>query len=709
MLGTVEGNPRIEGGSTRICLAIEELSLGNEQREASGQVMIYTSGLTTYSCGDLLRITGELQSPPSEEESGYGAYLAKKGIGSIMFYPRIELVERSSLSALRERLSQSLSAALPEPQCSLGQALLLGIRTHIPESLMESFRLTGTAHLIVISGLHIAILGGITLVISAWLFGRYRPTYIILALAVVWFYVMLAGMHPSSVRAGIMMSLVFTALWLGRPSSILPSLGFAAAIMVGIDPSILWDVSFQLSFTAMVGLAIVTPHLRNIGESGAKFPTTLVNLTLDSIAVSLGAIIATLPLIVYYFGYTSLVGLPATLLILWMLPGAIITTLLVALLGLFSPFVAWVVGWLGWLLLSYIIMIVEGFATLPFTSVNLGSIEGYWVWCYYGVLAVLLYLISRRKAGVRESRLESQKSRGGSSRHKTKVFSRLPYKAILACLLVLSIGVWTANFVTAPEKQLEVSFIDVGQGDAILIQTPSGQQILIDGGPDPERICLALGEKLPFWDRSIDMIVLTHPEEDHLAGLVEVLRRYEVGQVLEPGTHNESSIYEEWLNLIEEKGITRTIAQAGQQIDLGDGIRIEILHPQEELMEGTGSDLNSNSVVLRLVWDKVSFLLTGDIGEEAERELLHQEGELESAVLKVAHHGSSTSTCEQFLRAVSPRVAVISVGENRFGHPSSEVIERLTEQVGNELYLTSERGTITLTTDGENLWVETEK
>ena len=200
-------------------------------------------------------------------------------------------------------------------------------------------------------------------------------------------------------------------------------------------------------------------------------------------------------------------------------------------------------------------------------------------------------------------------------------------------------------------------------------------------------------------------MVLTHPEEDHIIGLVEVLGRYKVEQVLEPGLERDTPAYQEWLRLIDEKNIERTIAQAGQQIELGDGIRMEVFHPQEELMVGTESDTNNNSVVLRLVWDEVSFLLTGDIYEETEREILYRGYRVRSTVLKMAHHGSATSTSLHFLAAVDPQVAVISVGkENPFGHPHDETLERLS---GVKVYRTDEQGTIELITDGERLGVET--
>jgi competence protein ComEC len=250
----------------------------------------------------------------------------------------------------------------------------------------------------------------------------------------------------------------------------------------------------------------------------------------------------------------------------------------------------------------------------------------------------------------------------------------------------------------------------VGQGDAILIQTPNGQDILIDGGPDPQKINLELSKKLPFWDRTIDLVVCTQPQADHITGLVEVLQRYKVKQVLEPGLSYNSSIHQEWCSLVEEKQIKRDKAQAGQEIDLGNGIKLEVLNPPASLWEGTSDDVDNNGVVLRLSWGKVSFLFTADIREEVEFALIGQRANLKSTVLKVSHHGSKTSTTSQFLAAVAPEVAVISVGEdNPFGHPSPEVLERLIDRLGEDnVYRTDEDGTIEFITDGEKLWVRIE-
>jgi len=180
-----------------------------------------------------------------------------------------------------------------------------------------------------------------------------------------------------------------------------------------------------------------------------------------------------------------------------------------------------------------------------------------------------------------------------------------------------------------------------------------------------------------------------------------------VKQVLDPGVSYNSSIYREWLRLVEEKGNEYTIARAEQEIDLGSGIKMEVINPPEGLFEGTSHDVDNNGIVLKLTWNKITFLFTADIREEVEFELIGQRANLKSTVLKVAHHGSETSTSQQFLAAVAPEVAVISVGaDNTFGHPSPEVVERLIDRLGEDnVYRTDEDGTIELITDGERLWL----
>jgi len=589
---------------------------------------------------------------------------------------------------------------------------LLGLRGNIPDSVYDAFSRTGTAHLLAISGLHISIIIAMLLSFGILVFGRQRSIYIWLTLAITWLYALLAGMHPPIIRAAIMGSLFLVAEYLGRQGSAIIGLAFAGAVMVGVEPNLLWTISFQLSFLAMAGLILLYPYFRAWGRKGVAslFGTkerivAVGNMITDGFAATLAAIVAVGPLIAYNFGVVSLIALPATFLSLPALPFIIVTTALVALMGLFTLLAAQVLGWLAWLFLSYLILVVQGFDALPHSSLEVSSVTAWHIWGYYAILAGVIALLNRRK------HLTDFSSRLISGIKKvTKGIPRprlgFSTKWLILPLLIVAILVWAVAF-TSPDDKLHVSFLDVGQGDAILIQTPSGKDILIDGGPDLQKINLELSEKLPFWDRTIDLVVCTQPQADHVTGLVEVIQRYKVKQVLEPGVSYNSSIYQEWLNVVEDKGIEYNIARAGQEIDLGSGIELEVLNPPQDLFEETSHDVDNNGVVLRLSWGKVSFLFTADIREEAEFEFIGRRANLKSTVLKVAHHGSSTSTTSQFLAAVDPEVAVICVGaDNPFGHPSPDVMNRLIDRLGEDnVYRTDEDGTIEFITDGERLWV----
>jgi competence protein ComEC len=720
--GMVAEEPDIRDRYCLLTFSANEIIVNGEKEEVSGIALIHVPRYPAYLYGDVLKITGKLETPPQFEDFDYKSYLARQGIYSIIYYPGVELLDRGQglkplqwIYSLRERLSASLARALPEPQGSLAQGILLGLRGNIPDSLYEAFSRTGTAHLLAISGLHISIIIAMFLSFGTLVFGRRRSIYIWLTLAFTWLYAMLAGMHPPIIRAAIMGSLFLIAEYLGRQRSAIIALAFAAAVMVGVQPHLLWSVSFQLSFLAMAGLILLYPYFQAWGRKGVaslfrarERIAAAGGIITDGFAATLAAIVAVGPLIAYNFGVVSLVALPATFFSLPALPFIIVTATLVAFAGLLASIVAQILGWLAWLFLSYLIFLVQGFDALPYSSLEVTTISTWHIWGYYAILAgVIVFLNHRKQLADFSSRLTSGIKKVAEDIPKPRLGFSM--KWLILPLLVVAILVWSVAL-TMPDDKLHVSFLDVGQGDAILIQTSNGQDILIDGGPDPQKINLEMSKKLPFWDRTIDLVVCTQPQADHVTGLVEVLQRYKVKQVFEPGVSYNSSIYREWLRLIEDKGIEYNIARAGQEIDLGNGINMEVLNPPEGLFEGTSHDVDNNGVVLRLTWGQVSFLFTADIREEAEFELIGQRANLKSTVLKVAHHGSETSTSQQFLAAVAPEVAVISAGaDNPFGHPSPEVVERLIGRLGEDnVYRTDEDGTIEFVTDGERLWVSTE-
>jgi len=284
--------------------------------------------------------------------------------------------------------------------------------------------------------------------------------------------------------------------------------------------------------------------------------------------------------------------------------------------------------------------------------------------------------------------------------------NRKLFWVVFSILICLNVIAWVVVWDLSQPRFLEVVFFDVGQGDAIFIETPERFQVLIDGGPDLA-VLEKLGQETPFYDRTIDLIILTHPEHDHLFGLLEVLKRYEVKNILWTGIIRDTAEWEEWKRLIEQEGADIIITEAGQRIVLQKEplIYLDILYPFENLENKETKYTNNTSIVANLVFEDVSFLFTGDIEKEVERKLVEQNVDLYSDILKVAHHGSKTSSCLEFLEIVSPELAVISVGENNYGHPHPDVLANL-EKFDIQVLITKELGDIKIVSDGNNIKIQ---
>jgi competence protein ComEC len=268
-----------------------------------------------------------------------------------------------------------------------------------------------------------------------------------------------------------------------------------------------------------------------------------------------------------------------------------------------------------------------------------------------------------------------------------------------------------AALLARPDGLLHFRALDVGQGDALLIQTPGEQAILIDGGPDPAAVARGLGRTLPFWQRDLALVVLTHPHADHIAGLIDTLGHYRVHSVLEtPVTTGDPALEAAWGRVLTATGVPVAAAVAGQTVQVESGVRLRVLAPPPALLHGTHSDINNSSVVLRLDYNEVSFLLAGDIETEAGADLLARAGsELHSQVLKVPHHGSATGLSPALLAAIQPQAAVISVGaDNTYGHPAPTTLDLL-QAAGVPTYRTDRDGTVEFLSDGRQIWVRSER
>ncbi|MGC8779291.1 MAG: ComEC/Rec2 family competence protein [Anaerolineae bacterium] len=274
----------------------------------------------------------------------------------------------------------------------------------------------------------------------------------------------------------------------------------------------------------------------------------------------------------------------------------------------------------------------------------------------------------------------------------------------VAGMAVLAALIWLAQL-GLPDGRLHVYFLDVGQGDAILIVAPDGRQILVDGGPSPSALFNELAAVLPFWDHSLDLVVLTHPDGDHITGLIPLLDRYRVARVLDTSLADDAPVAAAWRAGLAQHRIGRTLAVRGMRLAVGQ-VQLTVLHPAPRPLRGTASDDNNNAIVLRVDYGQTSILLTGDAESEAEADMIRAGLPLRADLIKVGHHGSRGSTSAPFLAAVAPRWAVIQVGaDNAFGHPHSEVLRRL-DAAGAEILRTDRQGRIEAVSDGRTLWIK---
>ena len=505
-------------------------------------------------------------------------------------------------------------------------------------------------------------------------------------------YTIMVGADASVVRAAIMGSLyVIGQRLLGRPNASLGSLFLAAFVMTAVNPHALWDVGFQLSFAATLSLMLYADPITNWARTRLnrlfERPITeqLLGLLSEAVLITIAAQILTLPLLMYYFQELSLISLVANAFILPAQSGVMLWGGLATLFGMVIPAVGQLFGWIAYLFLWYTIEVARMFARVPYAKVPL-TFSFTTLLVTYAVTAALTWYSQQEI----ERRIDIRRF----------VRQQLPQHALLGVAAVAALLSWQW-YVTQPDGLLHVAFLDVGQGDAIFIQTPSGRQILIDGGHYPTVLNDQLGRQMPFWDREIDIVIATHADADHISGLPGVFERYQVNQLI-VGSLDEkrTAAYAELFTLADDDQTERHEARAGEIITIEEGLQLEILHPGAVLSE----DRNDNSVSVRLVYGNFSVLLTGDAEEAAESHMVASGLPLRSLVFKAGHHGANNASTMRFLEAVRPQIVIISAGaDNRFGHPHPDVLAR-SAAIGATVLRTDELGTITVQTDGQTMW-----
>jgi competence protein ComEC len=696
--GVVSDEPEQRERSQRFVLRVDVLDAGAGWQATRGSVLVTARPFPRLAYGDELELTTGLETPPRLEGFDYREYLARRGIVSLAVFPQTERLGAGGGSVLRRALiearrpfDEALARSLPEPEAALARGILLGQRASIPPGVTQDFNRAGISHLVAISGWNVTLVAGFAVAAMTPLLGR-RPAALA-AMALVLLYALFVGGAPSVLRAAVMGEVMLGAVLVGRPGSALTAVCFTGAVLTAIDPLIMNDVAFQLSFAATLGIVLLQPPLLALVASPLarlKMPAVVE----ETLAVTTAASVAVLPIIAATFGRISLVALPANLLAVPAFPFVIGSSFLTAVAGVISPEAGQIVGEAAYLPLAYLVWLAENAGALPAASLSVRN---------FGVLEAALIYVVIGGAGIWLMRRRPRAAQAPVGLRGP----RLRWTTALAGVLALAAVLVWAQALAPEDGRLTVTVLDVGQGDAILIETPSGQRLLVDGGPSGGRLLQALGRELPASARDFDLLVLTHGQDDHVTGLVTVLERFQVDGVLMSGVPGETAAFRAWRDGLARSRIPVQEAVAGEWADLGGGVRLEVLGPPPGGVHGGDDVLNDSSVVLRLVYGDVSFLLTGDIEAAGEQALLTGGGDLRSTVLKVAHHGSDGSSTPRFLSAVGPEVAVVSAGpENTYGHPSPTTLLRL---AGVPLLRTDDNGSVRFQTDGRRLWLESER
>ena len=667
IVGVAREDAQLRGTFATVDLRVESVD-GEEQ--GGGLRLTLPAPDEPLLAGDRLRATVEIERPPVVADFDYPGYLRSRGIHAVGAFPSSSEVVghddgnvlTNRLRALRRWATGNIERSLPEPEASVAAGMLLGERRTIPAALSEELRVTGTTHLLVVSGQNVALLvGTIVAILGSVLPRRRAALFAILAIPL---YVVFVGAEPPVVRAALMAVGIAVAAVSGRRTPGWLYLLYAVGIMLAIDPLLARDVAFQLSVAATAGILHIAPPLRDAltALAGRRAEGVFGGLV-ETFAVATAAALAVTPVQWAAFEQVSLVQIPANVAVAPLYESVLVVGMLAALFG-WIPIVADVLHVAGAFAPAMFIAVVGVMADVPAATLALRAPLVAGVLWYVALLAAAFVIAPREGAALR--------------------FAGRGVAPVTVLLGVTAIGLWFAVLSTG-EAVARIDVLDVGQGHAVLIRD-GGSSILIDVGPPDGAATRALARVDA--GRSLDAILLTHADRDHTGGLREIERRFDVGEVLTGAP---------------------AAGTATRQIDIGDRIwisprtSVEVLSPPVVTLGAEHASENDRSLVLMVTIGDRRILLAADIEASAERWLIRSGISLAADVLLVPHHGSLTSSTPEFVQAVSPRVAVISVGDrNSYGHPRPEVLARYEDVL---VIRTDLSGDITLRSDGERLWL----
>jgi competence protein ComEC len=688
--GTLVDPPDYRDNYTNLRIRAQALDNGKKQFQIGGLLLARVPVNQAFQYGQNVRLRGRLQTPPENEDFSYRDYLARQDVYS--YVPDAEVTVLPGTSAnpllasvynLKSRLLDNIYRLFLDPEASLLAGILLGIDSGLPAPLQQAFKDTGTAHIIAISGFNIAIIAGVFIFLFSRLVGPRRGA--LLAVLGIASYTFLVGAAPAVVRAAIMGMLSLFAVQVGRRQMGILTLAFVAALMALWNPQYLWDAGFQLSFFATLGLILYGTPLQAAAERflGRYFPPTraarFAGILAGVILLTFAAQITTLPILAYHFQQISLVSFLANPFILPAQPAVMILGGLAVFVSLFLFPLGRVLAFAAWPLTAYTIRMVEFFDTLPHGVIYLGGFSVGFVVLFYAIL------LSATFGGTRLKAIYASLAQR---------FRFLNLAVVLTTLFICTLLIWRLAG-AGPDGKLHVIVLDSGSSDSILIQTPSGRNVLINGGPSASSLSDALGRRLSPLAPELDWLMIASTDEQQMAALPRILPRYPPRNVLlagNPGASFSSRAVMEWLGTQET---TVTPAEKGQLFDLGDGALIRVV------------DVSPRGATLLITWNEFHMLLP--VGANLDTLKALEDGAAIGPVdvLSLSQSGYAPLAPPQWIHNLDPRLVVISVSAGDLNNrPDKASLEAL---AGRSVLRTDRNGWIDISTDGKQMWITVER
>ena len=688
--GTLNEPPDYRDTYTNLYVKVEAVDTGSGDLPVKGEVLVRAFPNETYQYGERVRIRGKLVTPPENEEFSYREYLARQGIHSYM--PSAEITRlpgeggnpiKKAIYAFKDKALRNIYLIFPDPEASLLAGILLGVDTGLSQALQQAFKDTGTAHIIAISGFNIAIIAGIFFALFSRVLGQLRGS--IVAILGIALYTFLVGADAAVVRAALMGGLSLSARQFGRRNDGFNALMVSAFIMSAWNPNTPWDVGFQLSFFATLGLILYAEPFQNWALNIIRRYTSVGTAQKVAAPISeyflltLAAQLTTLPIMAYHFKRISLISLIANPFVLPVQPAVMIVGGLAVILSLIWLPLGAIVAFASWPFIAYTIRLVELFASLPNGVIVLGDLSLWVVILFY--VALFTWTFGRHR--IRQLFYGEQAD-----------LPTFPAITVVTVLAVLVMVTWRAAF-TVPDGKLHVTFLDVGSADAILIETPSGRHILINGGPSATILSDGLGRRLPPINRHLDWLVIASTQENQLSGLPRVVERIPPSHVLWAGNVEASYSARNLDQWFIEKNIPITKAETDTELDLGDGAFLHVLN------------VNSLGAVMLLEWNEFRALLPVGINFNALEELKYGEDIKTTSLLLIADAGYAPINPPEWIANLNPQLIILSVAA---GDPDGLPNEGTLNAIGDyPLLRTDYNGWIEVITNGTEMQVEVEK